>query len=57
MRKRFIAAAIVIAAAAVQLVGARPASAMVCEPDLQGACAVVGTVVCDVVAKGRPCLG
>jgi hypothetical protein len=56
VRKRSIAALIVVAAGALQLVGARPASAMMCERDLEGVCSVVGTVVCDVTAKGRPCL-
>ena len=32
------------------------AHAMMCDSDIQPACQVVGTVVCGVVAKGRPCL-
>ena len=35
---------------------ARSASAMTCAPDLDDACRVVFTVVCGVVAKGRPCV-
>lgn len=35
---------------------AKPAGAMVCDPELQTACAVVAKVVCGVLAKGRPCL-
>ena len=37
-------------------VAAPSAHAMMCDPDLQAACRVAGTVVCAVVAKGRPCL-
>jgi hypothetical protein len=40
----------------VPLVGARPASAMTCAPDLEDACRVAATVICKVVAKGQPCL-
>ena len=43
--------------AVVPLIGAaRPASAMTCAPDLEDACRVVATVVCGVLAKGKPCL-
>jgi len=35
---------------------ARPAQAMTCAPDLEDACRIVATVVCGVVAKGKPCL-
>jgi hypothetical protein len=56
MRKKLIAVVIVLAAGLTPLATARPASAMMCERDLQGVCPVIGTVVCDVVAKGRPCL-
>ena len=35
---------------------APPANAMVCMDGLDDACRVVATVVCGVVAKGKPCL-
>ena len=56
MRKKLIAAAVVLSAVVTPVIIARPASAMMCERDLETACSVVGTVVCGVVAKGRPCL-
>ena len=42
--------------AVVPFVGTQHASAMTCAPDLEDACRVVATVVCGIVAKGKPCL-
>lgn len=36
--------------------GTAKASSMTCDPEIQDACIVAGTVICKVVAKGRPCL-
>ncbi|MBW3536823.1 MAG: hypothetical protein KY395_03515 [Actinobacteria bacterium] len=36
--------------------GAQATSAMTCEPEIQDVCTAAGTVICQVVAKGRPCL-
>jgi hypothetical protein len=33
-----------------------PAHAWTCESDLQQACSTAATVICTVVAKGRPCI-
>jgi hypothetical protein len=55
MRKLKIAIVAVVFAA-VPMIGARPASAMTCAPDLEDACRIAATVICKVVAKGQPCL-
>jgi hypothetical protein len=56
MRKLKVAIVALVFAAVPTLGAARPAAAMTCAPDLEDACRIVFTVVCGVVAKGRPCV-
>ena len=56
MRRLKIGIVATIFAAGALVGSARPASAMTCAPDLEDACRVVFTVVCGVVAKGKPCV-
>ena len=56
MRKLKIAIVALVFAAVPTLGVVTPASAMTCAPDLEDACRVVFTVVCGVVAKGKPCV-
>ena len=57
VRRLAVGAAIAIGLA-VGPMSAAPASAtsIYCDPEIEAACFVVGTVVCKVVYKGRPCL-
>jgi hypothetical protein len=55
MRKlKLMLAATVVAATSLSF--AAPANAMVCIEELRTPCSVAATLVCGVVAKGKPCL-
>lgn len=56
MRKLKLTIVATVFAAGTLVGAARPASAMTCAPELEDACRIVFTVVCDVAAKGRPCV-
>lgn len=56
MSLRFKVALVAAALASLGLVGsASPAQASKCDPELDTACRMAATVMCEVVTKDKPC--